>query len=310
MRYPTSVLIKSAKICNFLSSNNVIYFFTVHLSPNLFISIMKRLLLLPLVALLVASCSQDIQTNSPAFQGVKDSILFRGFNNSATINPNGSIAVQGATTTESVRILVSNFNQSTVTLGANALAGDNASYTDELGNVFSTNNGNASGEVSIQINGDNTVSGTFNFVALTENSSDTVTFSRGFIFEVPILGVLGDVGQPSVENFFTARINTVIYNPTVITSSASGGFIVVSGNTADRAMTITMPEDISPGSYDIAPGGLITAAYSTPSGVSSAITGTLTIVSNDTTERVVTGDFIFNTADGFIITDGQFTVQY
>lgn len=272
--------------------------------------IMKRLLLLPLVALLIASCSQEIQTNDAAFQGVKDSTLFRGFNNSAVVNPNGSIAVQGATATESVRILVSTANQSTVTLGADALPGDSASYTDELGNVFTTNNGNASGQASIEINGDNTVSGTFNFVALTANSSDTVTFSRGFIFEIPILGEFDDGETQAAQDSFTARINTVIYNPTIISTSVSSGVLVVSGNTSDRAMTIVMPEDIAAGTYDITIDGTYTATYSTPAGISNATTGSLTIVSNDVADRRITGDFIFDTPDGFIITDGQFTVDY
>lgn len=259
----------------------------------------------------MASCSQEIQFNDAAFQGVKDSILFRGSNNSAVVNPNGSIAVRGATATESVRILVSSLNQSSVVLGADALPGDTASYTDEFGNVFTTNNGNASGEASIEINGDNTVSGTFNFVALTANSSDTVTFSKGFIFEIPILGELDD-GDPStaVADEFTARINTIIYNPTVISSSVSSGILVVSGNTADRAMSIIMPEDVAPGTYDITIDGNYTATYTTPGGVSNATTGSLTIVSNDVADRRITGDFIFDTPDGFMVTDGQFSVDY
>lgn len=271
---------------------------------------MKRLLLLPLVALLITSCSQEIQSNDAAFQGVKDSTLYRGLNNSAVINPNGSIAVRGATATESVRILVSTLNQTTVTLGADALPGDSASYTDEFGNVFNTNNGNASGQATIEINGDNTVSGTFNFVALTANSSDTVTFSRGFIFEVPILGELDDGEPMAAQDSFTARINTVIYNPTVISSAVSSGVLIVSGNTSDRAMSISIPEDVAPGTYDITLDGTYTATYTTPAGVSNATTGSLTIVSNDIADRRIVGDFIFDTPDGFVITDGQFDVEY
>lgn len=271
---------------------------------------MKRLFLLALVVLMITSCSQQIESNGAAFQGVKDSVLFKGFNNSAVINDDGSLAIRGSNGLESVRLLVTSLNQTNVIFGPDALPGNTASYTSEEGVLFTTNNGNASGQVSVEINGDNTVSGTYNFVALTANSSDTVTFSRGFIYEVPILGELSDDDPVPAQDSFTARINTVIYNPTVISTSVTGGVLVVSGNTADRSMSLVMPENIAAGTYDITFDGAYTAGYTTPSGVSSATTGSLTIVSNDTADRRITADFIFDTPDGFIITDGQFSVDY
>lgn len=271
---------------------------------------MKQILLLAITTLLMASCSQEIERNDAAFQGVRDSIFFRGFNNSAVINPNGSIAVRGATENEDVRILVTTLNQSTVELGADALPGNSATYTNEFGTIFSTNNSNGSGEVSIEINGDNTVSGTFNFVALTENETDTVTFSRGFVFEVPIFGEFIDEGPAPEANSFTARINTVIYNPPQVTSSVSSGVLRLTGTDGDRAMSLTMPESVAPGTFDITTDGMFTGLYITTNGVSNATTGSLTIVSNNTTERRIVGDFIFDTADGFMITDGQFSISY
>lgn len=271
---------------------------------------MKKLFILAVTGLLLASCGQEIENNNAAFQGVKDSIFYRAFNNSAIINPNGSIAVRGATDAEEVRILVTSLNQSTVVLGADALPGNTASYTNEFGTVFTTNNDNASGEVSLTVNDEGTVSGTFNFVALTENETDTVTFSKGFVYRVPIFGEFNDGGPTAVEDVFTARVNTVVYNPTIINGALNSGQLVIAGNTADRSIAIRVPENITPGTYDITMGGLYTASYTIDDVVTDAISGSLTIVTHNTTEQRITGAFVFNTPNGFMITDGEFAVLY
>lgn len=272
---------------------------------------MKNLVLLAITVILMASCSQDIERDNPAFQGVRDSIFFQGSLNTAVLNPNGSIAVRGATQSEEVRILVSDIGLPEVVLGENALSGNTATYINEFGTLFSTNNSNATGRVSLQLNGDNTVTGTFNFVALTENETDTVTFSRGFIFEVPVSGVL-DIGDgPTVEpDSFTARVNTVVFNPTVINGEENDGQIVISGNTIDRSIVVRMPETITPGTFDITVDGNVTAGFTTPDGEFEAITGSLTVITHNMTEQRISGDFIFNTMNGFMITDGQFDVSY
>ncbi len=271
---------------------------------------MKNLILLAITGLLLASCSQDIETNTAAFQGVRDTIFFQGSINSATVNPNGSIAVRGATNQEEVRILVSDLNATTVALGANAVSGNTATYINEFGTIFSTNNNAASGQVSLEVNSNNTVSGTFNFVAVTENQTDTVFFSRGFIFEVPVFGDL-NIGGPTMEpNSFTARVNTVVFNPTTITGAENGGQLVIAGNTLDRTIAIQVPETITPGTYEITLDGDYNASFTTSDGVFDGVTGSLTIVSHSMTEQRISGDFIFNTMNGFMITDGQFDLSY
>ena len=272
---------------------------------------MKKLFILVITGLLLVSCGQEIQNNNAAFQAVKDTVFFQTSNNSAVVNPNGSVAVRGATATEEVRILVSTLNQSTVILGPDAIPGNSATYTNEFGTIFSTNNFNGSGEVSLEIDEQGSVSGTFNFVALTENETDTVTFSRGFIYRVPIFGELNNNGGPdAVEDVFTARVNTVIYNPTAINGQLVSGLLFLSGNTTDRSMVIRVPDNIVPGTYDITPGGLYAASYTVDDDVSEAVSGSLTIVTHNTTEQRITGSFVFETPDGFLITDGEFAISY
>jgi hypothetical protein len=259
----------------------------------------------------MASCTQNIERDEPAFQGVRDSIFFQGSLNSAVLNPNGSIAVRGATQLEEVRILVSDVGSQEVVLGENAASGNTATYINQFGTIFSTNNSNASGRVSLQLNGDNTVSGTYNFVALTENDTDTVTFSRGFIFEVPIDGALDTSDGPTPEaNTFTARINTIAFNPTMVNGEENGDQIVISGNTLDRFIVLRFPETITPGTFDITTDGEVTAVFTNGDGDFEAVTGSLTIIAHNTTEQRISGDFIFDTTNGFMITDGQFDVSY
>ena len=279
---------------------------------------MKYVIVLLLGSLLLGSCSQDIQDNSPAFQGLVDSLFFRGNNNSAVVNPDGSIAIRGRNVVGEVQVVVSSLDQTTVTLGAGASSGNIASYINGSGTLFSTNSDEASGEVSIIINGDNTVSGTLNFVALTDDGTESVSFSRGAIFEVPILNefdqndfpMTGGGIEPEPDSF-TARVNTMSYVPESITSSASGAVLLLNGSASDMAISLTMPEDIVPGTYDITEGGVYSALYTTIDGSFNATEGTLIIESNDTTERRITGDFIFNTLnEDFVITDGAFSISY
>lgn len=269
---------------------------------------MQRFLYLAFALIMLVSCSDDIQRNDQAFQTVIDSTLFRGINNSAVINNNGSIVVRGQNSLEQVDILISSLNQTTVTLGEGAQPGNIASYTSPTGQEFSTNNDSSSGEVSFDVSGD-MVSGTFNFVAFNASETDSRTFSQGFIFEVPILNALAGV-DPNQTEFFTARINTVSYNPTIINGAVNNGIVVIAGNTTDRSMTIRVPADVVPGTYDITLDGPYQASYTTPAGVSLATEGSLTIITNDVTMDRITGDFIFNTPEGFIITDGGFEVNY
>lgn len=272
---------------------------------------MKRLLPILLLSLFALSCSNEIQDNSPALQAVNDSILFRSADSRAVFNDNGSLLIQGNSSTETLNILINSLNQTQVELGGENPNTNIASFTDEFGNVFSTASTNADGQVNYQINGDNTVSGTFNFTALRNGIQDTITLSRGFMFGIPILTELGDAPDMNTNDSFTARVNSVIFNPTVIATVQSGGLLTVAGQTQQASISVLFPPDTPPGTYDIAVAGDFRASYILLDDDTSlqASTGTLTIVSNDTDANEVSGEFVFD-VDGFSITDGEFSVSY
>ncbi|WP_299211301.1 DUF6252 family protein [uncultured Dokdonia sp.] len=271
---------------------------------------MKSLLALIFITTLICSCSSDIQDNSPALQGVVDSILFRSADSRAIFTDDGGLLVQGNSDAQTLNLLINSLNQTQVQLGGDNPNTNIASYTDAFGNVFSTASTNANGQINYQINGDNTVSGTFNFTALRNGIQDTITLSQGFMFGVPILTALGDMPDVGTNDSFTARVNSVIFNPTII-STVGANLLTVTGQTQQASISVLFPPNTPPGTYDIAPGTDFEASYILlgTSTVLEAQSGTLTIVSNDTTASEVSGEFVFE-VDGFSITDGEFSVSY
>lgn len=276
---------------------------------------MKYIYVILLGSLLFGSCNQEIQDNTPGFQGLVDTTFFRGNNNSAVVNSDGSVAIRGKNVIGEVQVVVSSLDKTVVTLGEGAESGNVASYLDNSGTLYTTNSDLASGEISLEFNDDNTISGELRFIALTESETDTITFSRGFIFKVPILNEFTQGDFPSQEemseNTFSARINGLSFVPSTITTQVSNGILSISSSSGGEVISLTMPDDVIEGVYDISPGGTYSVFYVTPEGIFNAIEGTLTIISNDTGKGEISGSFIFNTPNNdFVITDGVFSVSY
>ena len=270
---------------------------------------MRGLLLILITTLLLTSCS-TIEDNSPALQGVRDSTLVKASVSRAVINDDGSLVIRGERGQEAINFLINTQGQNQITLG-----GQNntniATYTDPDGNQLTTSSSQASGEVNYTINGDNTVTGDFKFTAFASNFSDTVVFSKGFIFKVPILGAQINTPIQTEDDFFTARVNDVIFVPSIINRVTSNTSITVAGQTSETSMAIIFPIDSAPGAYDISSSGDFFATYTNQAGVSTSATGQLNIVSNDLINQVIVGEFSFDTSDGFFfVTDGEFTINY
>lgn len=273
---------------------------------------MRGIFFILLSIILFSSCS-TIEDNSPALQGVRDSVLLRTSVQRAVVNDNGSVVIRGERGLEAINFIVTDQGQTQITLGGQSNT-NIASYIDPSGLVFSTAFDQASGDLDYSINGDNTISGEFNFTAFAANLSDTVVLSRGFIFGVPILSqdIIQDIPIPAEEqnDFFTARVNTVIFIPSVINRVASPTSITVAGQTSITSIAIVFPIDSAPGTYALASSGDFFATYTNSLGVSTSSSGQLNIVSNDQTNQVIVGEFSFDTPGGFTITDGAFVINY
>lgn len=270
---------------------------------------MKQLLLLPIVALLLASCSQDIATNTPGFQAVvNDSLFYKAIDARASFNDDGSLLIQTSTDVENLSILLRGLSGAQ---GFGPCCTNVAAFEDADGNIFSTAP-NGEGLTRFRFGSDNTISGTFNFVALRNGNFEKRTFSQGVMFKVPIVEPFdpdGDDDDAGIPDSFTARVNTVSFNPTVIASALSGGVLTISGSTSTQDITLKFPSNTGAGDYDFTDAGAISGVYTVSAASNVSTSGQLKIISNDTDERIVQGQFVFDTGS-FQITDGQFTINY
>ncbi len=314
MGYPTPDLIKGANILQFYTYRIRYYFFSLTFDPlNRYY--MKYLIASALTFLFITfftSCSTEIQDNSPALQGVRDSVLFRTSASRVLNASTGGLIIRGERNTEALNFLIQNQNQSQIALGGSSSNPNIAVYTSLEGVQYSTAFNQASGVVNLTVNGDNTVSGDFKFTAFTPNLTDTVVFSRGFMYRIPFLTGTNQPDGPveTTLDAFTARVNGVIFNPTVISSAINSGVLRVSGQTSNTSTNIFVPLGVAPGTYDMEAGGTYSGTYVNAAGTAVSTSGTLTIVSNNTDDRIMVGEFVFETAEGFTITDGEFTINY
>lgn len=272
---------------------------------------MRALLFTFILIITFSSCS-TIEDNTPALQGVRDTVLFRTSDSRVFLNTDDGILIQGERGAEALNFLISDQGQTQIALG-----GENnpniATYTDVNGNIFTTSSSGGSGTLNYILNGDNTVSGDFNFTAFSPSISKPVVFSKGVAFRVPVLTPITIESIPEVEVFqdnFTALVNTIPYNAIVINHVISGNIITIIGRTSTTSVAISFPTNSAPGPYLLGSNPDFSAAYTTPAGISTAITGDLIIISNDEVNNVIIGEFSFTTAEGFIITEGTFTINY
>lgn len=271
---------------------------------------MKQLLLLPIVALLFASCSQDIEDNTPALQAVvNDSLFYKAIDARAFYTDEGALLIQGSTDIENVNILLRGLSGAQ---GFGSCCTNVAAFEDVDGNTYSTAP-NGEGLTRFSFGSDNTISGSFNFVALRNGNLEKRTFSQGVFYKVPIVEPFDpndeDDDEGAIPDSFTARVNTVSFNPTVIASALSAGVLTISGSTSTQDITLKFPSNTGAGDYDFTDAGAITGVYTVSSASSVSTSGQLKIISNDTAERIVKGEFVFD-AGSFQVTDGLFTINY
>ncbi len=94
---------------------------------------MKRLLSLFIVALAFVSCQEDLKTNDPGLQALKDDVLWRATDTRAYLSPTGSLRIEAYTQYELVTLNTSSANEGTYVLGTtntNNSANYSATYND------------------------------------------------------------------------------------------------------------------------------------------------------------------------------------
>jgi hypothetical protein len=156
---------------------------------------MKKLILLSLTFLVLISCGDEVQFNTPAFQGDRANELWRAKAFSASIDANGFLLITGTNNVETVNLRIPSATESTFVVGnVNAME---AEYIDGFGARFSTNN-RPDPSVSIYPELGEIVieeidysrglfTGTFRFLAFDASGLNSVGYTNGIFFRVPLI---------------------------------------------------------------------------------------------------------------------------
>ena len=209
-----------------------------------------------------------------------------------------------------------------------------AAYVDSsLSNAFSfttnqgINPGDAGGFVNItSIDATNKkISGTFSFRVFRQMDGAQRTLTEGSFTNLPYTTTLPPGN--AADTFKVKIAGTLWVPPTVLASKTPAAppllpQIAITGTSADgtKAVGMFMPADITPGNYtfDLF-GGTYVALYNPdtdPNHSQGSMTGTLTILSHNTTTRRIRGNFNFH-AEALLnpllnteLTEGYFSVSY
>ncbi|QYJ69330.1 DUF6252 family protein [Flavobacterium litorale] len=153
---------------------------------------MKNFLSLIVLLLVVCSCEEDVQFNTPAVQALKDNELWKATEYSASI-VGSSLTIEATNGFETVVLrTVSATPGTSFELGINET--NKATYSlsaDGVSSEYQTGTGIGNGLIEISDDPRETnisegyISGTFRFNA-ADDSDELVNFQNGFFYRVPI----------------------------------------------------------------------------------------------------------------------------
>lgn len=158
---------------------------------------MKKIPILLLVFITILSCGDETKFNTPAIQGKKDGNLWRATFFDVRYNQGGRIDITGGNGFETVKFTVPNLEVDRYRLGRGSAS--KAEFEDENGLLYSTNFSPdpsfqlypPDGEVVITQITPTSISGTFRFNAFSRSGLETVNFSQGVFFDVPLYNLEG-----------------------------------------------------------------------------------------------------------------------
>ncbi len=171
-----------------------------------------------------------------------------------------------------------------------------------------------------------TISGTFSFKAYRDADNKQLVITEGS-FEN--LGYTTDEpsnppGGGSVTPGFSVKIDGAGFTPANLNIQRASSMIVITATqtagASAKVVMLTMPENITAGTYDLQTSGSYVGSYAggsaTGGSVFLSISGKLTITEHNTTNEVIKGTFFFEGEDQIggapnaQLTEGAFTVQY
>lgn len=160
---------------------------------------MKKFVLLTIMSITIFGCGDEVEFNTPAFQGDRTNRLWRANEFSASIDANGFLTITGTNSIETVilrtpTVIETPPNNPFVVGDVDTIG---AEYRDSSGTIYSTNNRPDEdvsvypelGEIWIDeidyANGSFT--GRFRFLAFTSNGLNSIGYTNGIFFKVPLV---------------------------------------------------------------------------------------------------------------------------
>lgn len=267
-----------------------------------------RLLFVTLV-LVLTSCSDDVSFNTPAFQGIKDTVFFKAGVTQATLSDDNKVIISGGLNGERVDLNLPVYGEGVFDLSAGSTA--IANFYDASGKQYSTFF-DGEGEVVVERVEDSLYTGSFRFRATAPVDTSEVYFTRGYFYQVPFYTEpLPPVTMPVVESAFSCKINGLLFTPLTRYANAANNILTGVGSTNSVIIRLRFPKNIQPGVYDLTDFNIPSAyqaSYISGAFNPQVLSGTLTIISNNTQKNSVGGSFSF-TAQGagtIEITEGVF----
>ena len=266
---------------------------------------MKNLLILFFATLLLVSCEKT-ETNSPAFQASIEDDFFKANFAEANYIENGEYFVLQGKNSNQIITLRGRYPPEGVSLIFGEGSENFAIYEDSNGIVYST--AVPGGEGSMKINEISTeeknITGEFNFTAISI-SLDTLSVSGGVFYQVPYGN---EVGDGSNAGSFSAELNGNAFVPLDVFANDNGSAIVIKGVINSDEIFLGVPNNVEIGTYELPMGGF-TVRVSDGSENEDAISGEVSIITHDITEKTISGTFQFQTATN-TVNSGQFNVTY
>jgi len=279
-----------------------------------------------LLVLFLASCSKEqsaeIGTEPPVASGslkmkidgsqwVADQVvaasIIAGFINVTGKGKDGKTFIITLTDTIATSYVI---NQNSIGVAAlsDSLEATPISYTSNQGADSLESGGTVTISSIDKIN--KTISGTFKMRLFRSSDSKHKVITEGVIDKLTYTSLLQEASKTDT---FKVKINNTDWTGRSITGYAFGGGIAINATELDvsKSVGLTMPQNITAGTYDMEMFGKYSAQYN-PSLTSYLVadTGKLTIIEHNTLTKRIRGNFNFTAIDLLSPASAQLTLGY
>lgn len=267
---------------------------------------MKKNIYLFVFFLAVLGCQDILRFDSNLQAVVQNDELFRAAQRLAFIQEeDGRLIIEGTEGDRRLTFSIATFDREELALGGATHDIDIATYQDRSGNIFTTDTPQANGTLNLRFNGDNSISGEFNFLGFNIESGDSLVLNRGFVFNIPIESEAEEEIEIT-ENMFEATVNTIPFEPNFL-ASGNNGLSIISAQTNITTIILQFPPDIAIGEHPLLLGTDVFGSYTVQGETSFSTEGTLIIDINE--QDFVMGSFDFTTSADFNIV-GTFSINF